>query len=59
MSWSHPESARDCTRDLQATAILEEAMGPALVALTRAPEVCEIMANADGRVWIEELRRGM
>ena len=39
------------------TEALLQALGPTIGAALAAPDVVEVMVNADGRVWIERVRR--
>lgn len=41
------------------TAMLRSALGPAIAAWLDEPQVAEIMLNADGRLWVDWLDRGM
>ena len=38
---------------------LKRQLGPMLCGLMQAPDVVEIMLNADGRLWVDRLGRGM
>ncbi|SMG53176.1 Type II/IV secretion system protein [Paracoccus sp. J56] len=39
--------------------MLRTALGPAISALLRDPDIVEVMLNPDGRIWIDRLRDGL
>lgn len=48
-------SASDASRGL---AMLATALGPSIAAMLEAPDTIEVIANPDGRLWLEQLGRG-
>lgn len=39
--------------------MLRTALGPAISALLRDPDIVEVMLNPDGRIWVDRLRDGL
>ncbi|RDW12869.1 P-type conjugative transfer ATPase TrbB [Paracoccus thiocyanatus] len=39
--------------------MLRTALGPAISALLRNPDIVEVMLNPDGRIWVDRLRDGL
>lgn len=48
-------SATDSSRGL---AMLSTALGPSVAAMLDAPDTIEVIANPDGRLWVEQVGRG-
>lgn len=51
MTTSPPESARGL-------AMLMTALGPSIAAMLDAPDTIEVIANPDGRLWLEQVGKG-
>ena len=45
----------DPTRGL---AMLSTALGPSIAAMLEAPDTIEVIANPDGRLWLEQVGKG-
>lgn len=50
-----PASAHDPSRGL---AMLATALGPSIAAMLQAPDTIEVIANPDGRLWVEQVGKG-
>jgi len=50
-----PSSAPDPSRGL---AMLATALGPSVAAMLEAPDTIEVIANPDGRLWLEQAGKG-
>ncbi len=50
-----PANAPDTSRGL---AMLATALGPSITAMLEAPDTIEVIANPDGRLWLEQVGKG-